>query len=333
MKKNKDNKIFLIRLFNILKFPLLFSIIILVTLVVLVLNNVNQNTIFSVIILLLVLYFFSIMYLSYKQSLIEITYTTFFFTLISSPLLVYAVTLFIKSNTNMIRSGSIDAWISFSGSIIGGSLVMLSLSFSMLNEKENRIRLTEEQNKKDIISLLPIIDVEPIFESKETKDINKNSDFLFSSMNNNALDGIKSYPIFKITNISNNSLSNLLIYSAMMYISDSFEGQTLDLEQLNNFNDILLPNKSIYLKFKVNQLINEFSYSGDEVEVLNFNIQVLINYDNILKSNNTPYLAIFNASYKIELDIDDYEEAFELPIKVLSYEVIYPHVLVENNEE
>lgn len=302
MKIKINHKNILKRLIHVLKLPFLFSIIVFLTLILLVILQVHQYVILGSMLLIIVLYFFSLMYFSNKMSLIEIAFVTFAFTIISSPLIIYSITLFIKSNTQLVRSGSIDAWITFSGSIIGGSLLMLSLTFTMLNEKLNRDDMHNEQEKKELVSILPIINVNPVFIGLD--DYPPHLDpYEFSIISNTLNYSFRREvaPVIKVTNISLNSLSNLNISSIKFSLNDHEDNYNLDFKQLDNFNNVLLPNQSVYFFIDFDAFISSELQSSVDVVSIQGNLRIDFSYDNILKSNPGKYQVYYLSTYQIDV--------------------------------
>lgn len=330
MANKKRTKNVLRSLSRIFKYPVIFSIIILITLVVLVLFNPNQFVILGSVLFILVIYFFFIMYFSNEMSLIEISFTTFAFTLISSPLIIYAITLFIKSNDGLIKSGSVDAWITFAGSIIGGSLVMLSLSISLLNENLAKKELLMEKERKELISILPIIDISPIFIC--TDDYPPNQDpYEFSLTSENYSRTVK--PVIKITNISSNSLTDLKINSAQLFFEDSEFNYKIQYKQLDNFNSILLPDKSVYYYLNFEDFINQYLLTKDYNDlIIDINLRVDFSYNNIMRSNQNVYSTYFLANYY--LDIRNYQSTLsrKFSYRINKFNIIFNDLNLDKGE-
>lgn len=329
MENKKRTKNVFRSLSRTFKYPVIFSIIILITLVVLILFNSNQFVILGSVLFILVIYFFFIMYFSNEMSLIEISFTTFAFTLISSPLIIYAITLFIKSNDRLIKSGSVDAWITFAGSIIGGSLVMLSLSISLLNENLAKKELLMEKERKELISILPIIDISPIFIS--TDDYPPNQDpYEFSLTNENYSRTVK--PVIKITNISSNSLTDLKINSAQLFFEDSEFNYKIQYKQLDNFNSILLPDKSVYYYLNFEDFITQYLTDDNNDLIIDINLRVDFSYNNIMRSNHNVYSTYFLANYY--LDIRNYQSTFnrKISFRINKFNIVFNDLNLDKGE-
>jgi len=81
--------------------------------------------------------------------------------------LTYVFLLFIKTSFTppLIPVGSIDAWIGFSGSILGGTITVFALVFTINNEK--RLREKEYEIQKQVLReensqrLMPVIEIGP----------------------------------------------------------------------------------------------------------------------------------------------------------------------------
>src|SRR5690554_5765058 len=144
MKKDFDKKTIII----------LISITIIVLLSYLLSNNENQIissillTMF--IILLSILFFVLIIKIIDKKErnkkdsnfgveLIDRIMYLIFFLLIISPMFVYLISLLATSFEDFFTPvATIDAWLSFSGSLIGGSLVLIALAFTLSHEQKRR---------------------------------------------------------------------------------------------------------------------------------------------------------------------------------------------------
>lgn len=68
------------------------------------------------------------------------------FIVVASPIATYFIALLCRDTTAIPHLGSADAWIDFSGSIIGGSLTMLALAFTIHHER----KVAEENERQNI---------------------------------------------------------------------------------------------------------------------------------------------------------------------------------------
>lgn len=100
-------------------------------------SKTNDKVIISFItILFLIIFLIVVIYDNRSKNLIEKVINFTFLTLFTSPLLVYAIVLIMKLVKPTIEViGTQSAWIGFFGSLIGGSLVMFALVFTMQHEK------------------------------------------------------------------------------------------------------------------------------------------------------------------------------------------------------
>jgi Phosphotransferase system, mannitol-specific IIBC component len=111
--------------------------------------------------------------------------------ILASPLLTYLLCLLIKT-TGLYKIvptiGSVDTWISFAGSIIGGSITMLALYFTIRHD--NNIKKQDE-----IIQIRPCLIGDLIYQSKEEKVI------LVSTI----VDNMVYYLRWELLNVTNNT--------------------------------------------------------------------------------------------------------------------------------
>jgi|GEM_PF-5753886 len=100
-------------------------------------SKTNDKIIISFItILFLIIFLIIVIYDNRTKNLVEKVINFTFLTLFTSPLLVYSIVLIMKLVKPTLEViGTQSSWIGFFGSLIGGSLVMFALVFTMQHEK------------------------------------------------------------------------------------------------------------------------------------------------------------------------------------------------------
>lgn len=89
------------------------------------------------------------------------------FVLIASPLSIYIIVLLIGYfKPSLIQVGDASDWIGFAGSIIGGSMTMFALIFTIQNEDTKR-------KSEELLRIMPFIKIEPILINQEIIDLTK----------------------------------------------------------------------------------------------------------------------------------------------------------------
>lgn len=138
-------------------------------------------------------------------------------------LATYAILLVIKFTLTppLFPIGSIDSWIGFSGSVLGGCLTVLALIITINNQKiiidqEKIERLNDklEQEKKyqeeKSWSLMPIIEISPLLPNVEIKNLHDYCNFKVENISNNHVRD------FEIENVSfswkDANRDNILVY-------------------------------------------------------------------------------------------------------------------------
>lgn len=136
-------------------------------------------------ILIITTYIYGFTYVIYKtkeddflDKIIKFT----IFILLNSPLFIYSLVLFFITYPNiLIKVGDSSAWISFAGSIIGGSLVMFALIFTIQNEERIRENNRLIEIKRTKLNLMPIIDYD--FQITQPKQNSKEC-FIYGCIDN-----------------------------------------------------------------------------------------------------------------------------------------------------
>jgi hypothetical protein len=135
-----------------------------------------------------------------------------------------------------LHIGSIDSWIQFSGSILGGTLTLFALAFTMNEQEKNR----EEDRKNE---LLPIIEVSLI--NRITENEIKNSIFRLNDV-----------WTLKIENVSDNPLRNIKLIESKFYMGNSgkeiviLKNQFTDLDK--SLPNIIPKNKTVLIELNLN---------------------------------------------------------------------------------
>lgn len=225
--------------------------------------------IFTVLLLLQVLVFD--LRVTVGPSIIDRVLSLSLIVIVASPIIVYLF-LILASNLSLfyVRIGGEDAWIGFAGSIIGGSLTMLALVFTL--KQQDDIRKSDKT-----LSIMPILSIEP--ENGTGKDFN--------------IDVRK----FVILNLSNNHAIDARIIGTRFSVLD-LEG----LERggyyetpgstLNSDNFLLSPLKgNIRYPFEIN-FNPAFFESKEKVN----KIAIDIYYSDIMKGRK--YITCFSLFYK-----------------------------------
>lgn len=141
------------------------------------------------------------------------------FVLINSPLIVYTIVLFFNTFPNtLIKIGSASTWIGFAGSIIGGSMTMFAIIFSM-----------QYQNKTEANKSVPFITVDQIGignDDEGTFSVTLDED------NNDILIG-PIIALFKFKNISNFIARNIKLTKIVTYNYESYRNTNEKITELN----------------------------------------------------------------------------------------------------
>jgi len=118
-----------------------------------------NHVVFSLVIVLTLLQTFRSLAENDRDS--RIYYFTMF-VLLASPISIYAITLVISYyKSDLIQVSNASGWIGFAGSIIGGTMTMFALIFTIQSEERKRnedkvqIRIEKRENQAD--SLLPVV--------------------------------------------------------------------------------------------------------------------------------------------------------------------------------
>ena len=131
---------------------------------------------------------------------------------VAAPVATYLIALLCKNIMVIPHLGDVDAWISFSGSIIGGSLTMLALIFTLHHER----KVSEENERQNI---------RPTLFCKiknEVLDVQCGQISLPNCVNN--YDQI----YWELNNVSSNVADHIKIVDQQTYIRDADNDEEID---------------------------------------------------------------------------------------------------------
>lgn len=220
------------------------------------------------------------------------------------------------SNVDGVKIGSADGWIGFIGSLIGGIITMLAVIFTIQNENRKRTLDERNRNEREIIRILPIIDIIPYYIQSENslpEYLKGDEGYLVLASQNNSYSQV--LPIIKISNLSENGLSNLKILSCNLKLENYDNPVPIELTQLNNFSNIIAGNKYTLFRLNLNNLLS--TISTIEYHLIEFELNIDVEYHNILKSNILPYKCNFVGDFSIRVNKKDYYELGVLECKTL----------------
>lgn len=191
---------------------------------------------------------------TYLKSLILLTSIFIFL----SPIIVYYI-IFLISHLfpiellNRIRIGNAETWIGFAGSIIGGSMTMFAVVFTLFYESISK-------KKERALDSLPIIEIKPIFaeDSLNSKIVHGNQELWIELV---------------IINTSSNPARNLEIKLSKYLPTGIKTSDGLDLSDdvmMMNYNiNTLASNsqKSVYLKIASSKIDDNYMDIFDESKI------------------------------------------------------------------
>lgn len=192
-------------------------------------------------IIILLTYIFALtiaIYKDHEESFFDRILKFTIFVLINSPLIIYTIVLFFRTFPNtLIKIGNASTWIGFAGSIIGGSMTMFAIIFSI-----------QYQNKIEANKTIPFITVDQI-------GIGKDDEGTFSITLEEESNDILIGPIiaaFKFKNPSNFIAKNIKLIKIVTYNYISY----------SNPNDPIIEHNQEYNQ--KNDLNLEFFYADSE---------------------------------------------------------------------
>lgn len=227
--------------------------------------------------------------------------------IIISPQIVYIIGLYFKSNSRLITQvGSISDWISFSGSLLGGSLTLLAVLFAFVLEKKQR------ESDTDLRSIPKII-VDWYF-SKDIKTGRLSKEALYEFEHD--LKDINYLMKIHLINDSQNVSTDLeLLESKLIFYKnihealndDSIPLQVFDLTEKHsiesNLTNVLFSNSEIIMNLPIIFPI-EYTYIDIDNSFL-ARLRLKIRYRSLLKIRD--YVGIFEINFHIkELLKDDF---------------------------
>ena len=234
-----------------------------------------------------------------KRQLISFTSKTILIALailIFSPLLTYLIILFIQNTPikNLPHIGSVDTWISFAGSIIGGSITMVALALTINYESEAR-------KKEELRQIKPVLVGEPIYLEDSWGRVSKEFNV------NGCIEQDVQLP-WMIKNVSNNIANNLSIIREYIYLYNT-KTNSYDIEKQGLYSygitmlQVILDN---------NFLLEPNSYQ-------NFNTNFKCEYDNngeFMFGNAFNFLYVKKYSYTDVRNIVTYENLFKMELNI-----------------
>lgn len=167
---------------------------------------------------------------------------------------------------DVLHFGSVDSWIQFSGSILGGTLTLVALAYTLNEQEKNR-----EEDKKN--QLLPIVEFNILNNVEESKK------------NENDFEVFKIWYL-KIENVSDNPLRNIKVIRHKVFLFNSED----DLKELNlqllNVNS-LLPNIIAKNKIHYSELdLNFYEIADIESKFYQYlYIEIYFEYYDVLLKN------------------------------------------------
>lgn len=128
----------------------------------------------------------------YQNKVLDRIFNFGIIVLVASPIIIYLLTLAFSAYPDiLIKSGSKDTWIGFAGSVIGGSMTVFVIIFTLRNEQNSRRAQKHEAKLERIKALMPIPNIRPICDKSqkvgikngflefELQNITKNHMFLY----------------------------------------------------------------------------------------------------------------------------------------------------------
>lgn len=227
--------------------------------------------------------------------------------IIISPQIVYLIGLYFKVNSKLILNvGSVSDWISFSGSLLGGSLTLLAVLFAFVLEKKQR------ESDIDLRSIPKII-VDWYF-SKDIKTGRLSKEALYEF--EHSLKDINYLMKIHLINDSENVSTDLeLLESKLIFFKnihealndDSIPLQVFDLTEKHsiesNLTNVLFNNSEIIMNLPIIFPI-EYTYIDIDNSFL-ARLRLKIRYRSLLKIRD--YVGTFEINFHIkELLKDDF---------------------------
>jgi hypothetical protein len=141
------------------KLPMLYSFLNLVVITIGNISNTRHEYTLFFVLIVVIFYLTNISEITKNERNLLTKIINFtLFVLFASPIIIYSIVLLVSVSPNFyVRIGSIDAWISFSGSIIGGVMVMFALVFTIQVEQENRRVEKEDRDIDYALRSIPIL--------------------------------------------------------------------------------------------------------------------------------------------------------------------------------
>jgi len=119
------------------KLPLKYLFYTLIVAIVISWFDLNSNIMIASILVVYVIYFIELIVSKSINNIIETINDFILFTLFAAPVSVYAIVIFASNQPSYFpKVGSEDAWITFAGTLIGGSLTIFAIAFSISSSAE-----------------------------------------------------------------------------------------------------------------------------------------------------------------------------------------------------
>lgn len=301
--KLKDKISYLTKKIRIIKTPIKYTLILGISLIVseYLLRSRIWNS--FVIAIVSIMYLCAVVFENESKSLLHKVTNFTLFTLVASPLIVYIIVLMMKTISPTLEIiGNQTAWISFYGSLIGGSLVMFALIFTMQNEETIRQDQKKYELEKRKQELMPIIDFD--FEINQNGVIthDKNRSTLISKIINRS----QAHAIIKKINIL--SFSYIHNDRVLREINDGKSGNFPNIYTLEN--QILAGKSSKDLLFMIpiyEELLDvAFDENNNEIEIQLF-LEIIYSDIQNLQSYGIDLQRIILLSFEYESYGEKYE--------------------------
>ena len=194
---------------------------------------------------------------------------------VASPIATYLIALLCKDTTAIPHLGSVDAWIDFSGSIIGGSLTMLALAFTIHHER----KVAEENERQNI---------RPTLFCKIKNELLADEYGQFSLP-----DCVNNYGFIRweMSNVSTNVADHIRIVDQQTYIRNENSDEEID-------GNLLLENQGISIMTVLIQDHISLEPNGSAMFQTNFGLETL--EDGTFKTGNA-----FDFVYAITIEYTD----------------------------
>lgn len=197
------------------------------------------------------------------------------FIVVVSPIATYFIARSCQDITFIPHLGSVDAWITFSGSIIGGSLTMLALAFTIYHE-----RMVAEENERQSI--------------RPTLFCKIKNELLADEYGQTSLqDCVNNYDFIRweMSNVSENIADHIRIVDQQTYIRNENGDEEID-------GNLLLENRGISIMTVLNQDHISLEPKGSTMFQTNFGLETL--EDGTFKTGNA-----FDFVYAITIEYTD----------------------------